>query len=234
MINNYWSSLMYSRVIKILIIILIIINCTAITSFANNFGLTKDIYVDLCGVWDIRKMYNLETRYSWGKAKEIANSSVVIDLGDDKPFFFIGGMGKFLITKLSKDEKKYYIRIKFRDNNKYTIELSKQGDDIIIFHEMEWFKKIPLFGNRYGLNCKYFKLSGPTLKYYKPKVNNLRLRSKYSTNSDILSNLNKNDKLLIINKGSEDTIEGHKGNWVKVLTEKNEIGWCFDYYLEKL
>jgi hypothetical protein len=33
-------------------------------------------------------------------------------------------------------------------------------------------------------------------------------------------------------KDKDDTIEGIKGNWIKVLTDKNEIGGCFDSYLE--
>jgi hypothetical protein len=46
--------------------------------------------------------------------------------------------------------------------------------------------------------------------------------------------LDKNEKLYILKKGNEETIEGVKGNWVKVLTEKSEIGRCFDAYLEKV
>jgi len=88
--------------------------------------------------------------------------------------------------------------------------------------------------SNYGKEKKYFKINGPTIVYKKPKIDNLRLRSNHSTKGKIIRNLNKKDKLLILKKGKEETLGKVKGRWVKVLTDKNEIGWCFDYYLEPI
>ena len=44
--------------------------------------------------------------------------------------------------------------------------------------------------------------------------------------------LNKDEKILIIKKGKREIIDSVKGIWVKILSDKNDIGWCFDAYLE--
>jgi hypothetical protein len=186
----------------------------------------------LCGVWELTKGWNTETTYSWGKAKEIVNNSIVIDLGEDRPFLYAGPMGESNILKIFKERDKYIIKILFRNNKDYNLDISVIDENTIIFHEMEWFKFIPLL-YRYGANFKYYKISGPHIKYYKTKISNLRLRSEPSANGKILRMLDKDEKILILKKGKQETIEGVKGNWVKVLTNKNDIGWCFDSYLER-
>jgi hypothetical protein len=70
--------------------------------------------------------------------------------------------------------------------------------------------------------------------YYKTLLNNLRFRETAGSNGKFIRTLLKNEKLEFIEKGNEETINGVKGNWVKVKTEKGEIGWCFDGYLEEI
>ncbi len=68
-------------------------------------------------------------------------------------------------------------------------------------------------------------------KYYTPYINDLRFRESFEISSKIIRLLEKEEKLIIIEKGKEEIIDNIKGNWVKVETEKKEIGWCFGGYL---
>ena len=70
--------------------------------------------------------------------------------------------------------------------------------------------------------------------YFKSSVKNLRLRKSDDINGEIIRNLKKGEKLRILYTGKEELINAIKGNWVKVETEKGEIGWCFDAYLEEI
>ncbi len=201
----------------------------------NKLGLTVEIYKKLCGVWYLRNTYDTESEYSWGKAKEVNNGSIIIDLGADSPFFSAGPMGDSVINRIyKKNNDVYIINILFRNNKNYSLKVSIIDDNTIIFHEMKWFKEIPLLLKDYGEKKKYFKISGPSEKYYKPKIPNLRIRSKPTLKGIAFRLLNKSEKLFFLSKGNKEKIGNANGNWIKVLTEKNEIGWCFDYYLERL
>ncbi len=69
---------------------------------------------------------------------------------------------------------------------------------------------------------------------YKPSIDNLRFRETPDLKGKFIRSLIKNENLELIETGKSDTIDGVKGNWVKVKTEKGEIGWCFDAYLEEV
>ncbi|MBP7737017.1 MAG: SH3 domain-containing protein [Spirochaetes bacterium] len=198
----------------------------------NKFGLTNDIYLSLTGVWDISKGYGEKNTFSWGKAEFVANRSIVIDLGEDEPYLLAGMMGTCKIINVLKKNNKYSIVILFRNNKKYTLDITVNNDKTIYFHEMEWFKDVKLL-SFYGEKNKYFRLDGPNAQYFKSKINNLRLRNESSIKGLIIRNLDKKDKMIILKKGKKESIDGVSGNWVKVLTDKNEIGWCFDSFLEK-
>jgi hypothetical protein len=197
----------------------------------NKFSLTNDIYQSLTGVWDLSKGYGEKNTFSWGKAEYVANRSIVIDLGEDEPYLLAGMMGTFEILNVSIKNNKYSIEILFRNNKKYTLDITVINDKTIYFHEMEWFKDVKLL-SYYGEKKKYLRLGGPIIRYYKSKIINLRLRNESSIKGLIIRNLDKNDKMIILKKGNKESIDGVDGNWVKVLTDKNEIGWCFDSYLE--
>lgn len=203
------------------------------TSFASDgIGLTQESYIALCGVWDFNKDFvGQEEKFSWGKATAIINNSIVIDLGEDSPFFLAGDLGQYNIIKVNKKNDTFIITIRRRDNSEYNYKISIIDDKTIFFNQTEQGKKVPLL-DKYGKENKYYKLSGPTIKYKKLKIEKLRLRIDPSLNSKIVRNLNKEDKLIIIKTGKEEIIEGNKGNWVKVITGQNEIGWCFNNYLE--
>ncbi|MDH5661880.1 MAG: SH3 domain-containing protein [Elusimicrobiota bacterium] len=68
--------------------------------------------------------------------------------------------------------------------------------------------------------------------YGRAKVKNLRLREGQNLKSNTVRLLNEDEKLIILEKGNEEIIDNNRGFWIKVKTEKNEIGWCFDYYIE--
>lgn len=63
-------------------------------------------------------------------------------------------------------------------------------------------------------------------------VQNLRLRESQNTNSKIVSKLNKNEKLLLIDLGDYETIDNIQGQWIKVQTDDKLLGWCFDGYCD--
>ena len=71
-------------------------------------------------------------------------------------------------------------------------------------------------------------------KILTPTVDNLRFREYPSQYGIFIRSLVKGEKLELIEKGNEETINGVKGNWVKVKTEKGEVGWTFDAYLEEV
>jgi hypothetical protein len=73
----------------------------------------------------------------------------------------------------------------------------------------------------------------PRNQFYSPKIATLRFREEPSLNGKFIRLLDKTEKLLILQKGKEEIIEGVNGNWVKVQTEKYEIGWRFMHFLKR-
>jgi hypothetical protein len=69
--------------------------------------------------------------------------------------------------------------------------------------------------------------------FYKPTINVLRMRARPGLKSKFIRHLKKDDIMVIRARGKIETINGKKGQWVKVITLTNETGWCFDAYLEK-
>lgn len=225
---------MTNRTIYCLCLITIIVMGIFIYDFSypmNTIGITQEIYIALCGVWDTRRVYDTMEQLSWGKSKTAVNGSTIIDLGAEPPTFFTGAMGISEIKNVYKEKDKYVIRILFRDGNNYNLEIQLINKDVIVFNEMKWFKQVRLL-DKYGKTNKYIKIDGPKIKYYRPKINNLRLRSEQSTDSKIIKILHTQDKLLLLKTGKEEVLKGVKGTWIKIITDQNEIGWCFNSYVE--
>lgn len=207
---------------------------------SNKIGVTQELYIKLSGVWGLCKKCDIknynEGSFSWGKAK-VENGSIVIDIGSDNSEFFTGPMGGFEITKVYKASDKVIMRILFRNKKEYDIAISITADGSIIFYRMEWYKNIlsePLFGENDGETHPYYKIDGPIIKFYKPNIPNLRMRDNPSSEGKIIRKFNQDEKILVIQKGNVDEVAGIKGYWVKVLTSEDEIGWCFDAYLEEV
>lgn len=219
---------------KKLAMIMLLCFCTIQSVQASNeFGITFEIYKDICGVWDLYPdlCHGYET-LSWGPSRLSPNVSVIIDLGEIKPVFVVGGMGESQIKQVFRSNNNIVIRFLDWDNNKeQNIEFTIINNDKIVFKDMDWFKG-SILKKLFNQNNYYHKVGGPIIKYYKPNVNNLRIRNDASAKSTILNMLSKSDKLIILKKGKEERIGEVKGRWVRVLTEKNDIGWCFDSYLE--
>ena len=78
-------------------------------------------------------------------------------------------------------------------------------------------------GKKYNLSINYVSI-----------VSNLRFRETPTLDGKFIRFLNKDETLELLEKGKEETINKVKGTWVKVKTEKGEIGWCFDAYLEEV
>jgi hypothetical protein len=95
--------------------------------------------------------------------------------------------------------------------------------------------RIPASGNGkrldYSLQFASYDIRG---EQYVPTITNLRLREKPSLSAAIVG-LVKNQPHLIIEKGPEATIDGVKGNWVRIRPlAGNRIGWAFSGYLRRL
>lgn len=70
--------------------------------------------------------------------------------------------------------------------------------------------------------------------YYSPNVNKLYLREKPTTKSKAVRFLLNGEEVIFLKKGNEEVINGDKGTWIKVLTDKFEFGWVFDAYIDKV
>ena len=70
--------------------------------------------------------------------------------------------------------------------------------------------------------------------YFQVGVDKLKLKKEGNRESAYFRNLFKNEKLQIIELGNEEKISDIKGSWIKVRTEKGDIGWCFDGYLNAI
>lgn len=116
--------------------------------------------------------------------------------------------------KLPKDLNTKYIEDEIQKNNK-KLSLYKIIDEAM-------------------KNIKFYNLDKSVIIKYKPKVTNLRFRESPSLKGKYIRTLKIDERLKLLTKGKEETINQVKGRWVKVKTEQGEIGWCFDAYLEKI
>jgi hypothetical protein len=118
-------------------------------------------------------------------------------------------------VKLPNNFDLYYVEKEIKKGN-IKAEVYKLIDDSIINI---------IFSN----NIEYLNI-----KKYRVIIDRLRFRESFNSESKIIRVLSKNEKVLFLEKGKEDLINGVKGNWIKVKTETGEIGWCFDGYLEEI
>ena len=75
--------------------------------------------------------------------------------------------------------------------------------------------------------------------FYTPKTKNVRLEVSPELKGKLIRKLKLGEKLEFIEEGKAEMIKGSKGIWIsgiwrKVKTEKGEVGWCFDAYLEEV
>ena len=62
----------------------------------------------------------------------------------------------------------------------------------------------------------------------------LRIRNDYNLNSQIITVLEPNMGVELVEKGKKDTIDGITSNWVKVIAANGYVGWCFAGYLKPI
>jgi hypothetical protein len=122
----------------------------------------------------------------------------------------------------SEDKLPNNLNVKYLDNEikkgNNKIELYKIIDEVITNIKFNTNEKNEILKN----------------KYFITSIPNLRLRDSIGNDGKILRLLNQGEKIEVLEKGKEETISGVKGNWVKVKTEKGEVGWCFSAYLEEV
>jgi hypothetical protein len=125
---------------------------------------------------------------------------------DEKTIYYISKNDKFTIFKEADYDKKNNGKWVFIEINDF---ISGWVLDSYIIKEKDYVNSIK----------------------YIPKVDNLRLRESPSIDGKIIRLLTKNEKLEFMERGKEETINGIKGYWINIKTEKGETGWCFDGYL---
>lgn len=208
--------------------ILIIVFSSAL-SYSQSINLSQESFIKLSGVWDKENNEDGLINLSWGDSK-YSYSAIVLDFGADVPRFYFGSARGYQITKIEKLKEKYIIWFKNSINQITDLQISMINTNEIFLHETRW--------NKYhqGLfrNMSYYKISSPKIIFFKPKTSDLRIRSSPSTSSMILRLLKENEKLLLLRKGPIESIYGVQGNWYKVITENDEIGWCHSFYLEEI
>jgi hypothetical protein len=103
--------------------------------------------------------------------------------------------------------------------------------------------KLELITEILSFNCNHTKehdtiLTEIDYKYFKPKLDKLRLREYdtfYPSQGKFIRFLDSNEKLLLITKlGNEEIIDGKKGYWYVIETQKNERGTCFSAFLDEI
>jgi len=110
---------------------------------------------------------------------------------------------------------------------KYVDALIKNGDKRVSFYKVmdEVINTLKILDGNNHVNNK---------KEFIPKIDNLRFRKSPDLNAKVIRAFNKGEKLQLLETGKAETIDCVKGTWVKVKTDKGEIGWCFDAYLEEV
>ncbi len=133
----------------------------------------------------------------------------------------LGNRPKELEIEIEIKEDKLSIKNLWGSEVNNLIKLEKDSESKI-------FNKLNLLIKNYSLS------SNQNTIFFTPAVPNLRFRETPDLNGKFIRSLNQNEKLELIEKDKEETIDGKKGTWVKVKTEKGEVGWCFDAYLEEV
>jgi hypothetical protein len=103
--------------------------------------------------------------------------------------------------------------------------------------EEEYTVMLEKWGNEgwYFVGLYYIPYESPSVKNtekkpkeYLPKNDNLNLMEKPELKSKVVKVLKKYYVLYALEKGKNETINGVKGNWIKVQTDDGFIGWVFD------
>ena len=101
------------------------------------------------------------------------------------------------------------------DSVRVNEEQTNSGDDILSRYEESW----------------------ATVTVYNTTINddNVNVRAHPSVRADILFQVHKDEKIIIIGTSKEiDTIDGYTGNWLNIVKNKyGETGWIFSKYVEK-
>lgn len=119
-------------------------------------------------------------------------------------------------------------------NNKYELQLVLFSNRNI---EIDEIKNFDLNAASFDQNILYGVIEH-NYKYnidekYQSKVNNLRLRSKDTMNNTEIVKLLAKDEIVIVQEtGKYEVIDYLPGNWIKVKTLDDKVGWCFGAYLK--
>lgn len=71
-------------------------------------------------------------------------------------------------------------------------------------------------------------------RYYTTSADDLNFRETPDMSGNVIRVLVKGEKLKLLEKGDEATVNGVKGVWVKLQSATDETGWCLDSYLTEV
>jgi len=169
------------------------------------------------------------------------NTGFNFNLYNDKiSSFSKNGFNKYFFEKLLRGIKNYSVKSLGNNQKEY-----RTGDFIIIFIEpaRDDDKNLLIIKNA-KVEAEIWENQNPAAvekkvkeevkKYYKPTITNLRFRESPTLEGKFIRLLVKDEKMELLEQGKEETINNIKGRWIKVKTEKGEVGWAFSGYLEEI
>jgi len=159
--------------------------------------------------------------------KNVDNIKILITSG-------MGGDGLAPVVRyiISFFKNNNFISIVFTKN----LELPPNKIDSEVMNKYNQYKENEMknvnFKNLFNLLLENLKFSN-IKTYYFPLINNLIFRELPGTGSKSIRSLILGERLEFFEEGKSEVINNIKGNWIKVRTINNEIGWCFSGYLMK-
>ncbi len=189
---------------------------------SNNNEEIKDDYYS--GIWSCTDNYE--------KGKNQTKTFLVIKKIKNKFFIIFLDFNHNELSRVFVGD--YYEEnniIKGNEENKEEVIIGKSKNDKQIY-----FKTKKSEVNFNSVNEKDLEMYDYNIKEgdLTPTVNNLRLRESPSLNGKIIRSLKQGEKLEVLERGNIVDVNDVSGHWVKVKTEKGEVGWCFDAYLKEV
>jgi len=154
---------------------------------------------------------------------QIFYNDLSCSIAQQYPEYFIGDKREGYIAFGSKDRDNataFYKLIESKDKRapKELLKLQEYFNEIV--KSLQFFE--PTVNETKGV------------KLYTPTIENLRFRETPTLDGKFIRLLVKGEKLELLERGKTEEVSGTKGTWVKVKTEKGEVGWAFDAYLEEV
>jgi hypothetical protein len=163
--------------------------------------------------------------------EEFAPEAMLAESPDRPSLFLINTItGKKEKLILDKENNKIMIYSVDVNNDNNVVCLLGVGNKIII----SLYKLTGLKQDTEQITSHEEKKQADISKTFYKSTANLRIRESADTTAKIVVTIPQGSKVELLEKGKADTINDIKGNWIKVKTDKNIVGWAFNGYLEEI